>query len=87
MYSVLNVFAVKFYGGSCLHSSAYMCSNICPPEAEFWLSLGKVFLAVGLLLFTIVTMLGGNPLRDRFGFRNWNRKSITLPSISSSNEL
>ncbi|EWC48762.1 hypothetical protein DRE_00067 [Drechslerella stenobrocha 248] len=40
-------------------------------EAEFWMALGKVILIVGLLAFTVVTMLGGNPLHDRFGFRYW----------------
>lgn len=41
-------------------------------ETEFWMALGKVVLIVGLLLFTFVTMLGGNPLGDRFGFRYWD---------------
>ncbi|QRG38667.1 hypothetical protein FDK38_003084 [Candidozyma auris] len=40
-------------------------------EVEFWLSLGKVVLAVGLILFTFVTMVGGNPKHDAFGFRYW----------------
>lgn len=40
-------------------------------EVEFWLSLGKVILAVGLLLFTFITMVGGNPQHDAFGFRYW----------------
>lgn len=41
-------------------------------ETEFWLALGKVFLIVGLIVYTLVTMLGGNPLHDRFGFRFWS---------------
>ncbi|KAL4251425.1 Amino Acid-Polyamine-Organocation Superfamily YAT [Pleurotus pulmonarius] len=41
-------------------------------ESEFWLSLGKVILAVGLICFTFVTMVGGNPLHDVYGFRNWD---------------
>ncbi|KAF7526105.1 hypothetical protein PCG10_004336 [Penicillium crustosum] len=41
-------------------------------EAEFWLSLGKVLLSIGLILYTFIVMLGGNPLGDRFGFRYWN---------------
>lgn len=41
-------------------------------EAEFWTALGKVLLIVGLLIFTFIVMLGGNPLGDRFGFRYWN---------------
>lgn len=56
--SLLNVFAVKYYG-----------------ESEFWLALGKLILAVGLLAFTFVTMVGGNPLHDAYGFRFWNRES------------
>ncbi|KAI9677013.1 MAG: hypothetical protein M1817_006852 [Caeruleum heppii] len=40
-------------------------------ESEFWLALGKVILAIGLIFFTFITMLGGNPTGDRFGFRYW----------------
>ncbi|KAJ6517255.1 general amino acid permease AGP2 [Mycena vitilis] len=40
-------------------------------ETEFWLSIGKIFLILGLLLFTFVVMVGGNPDHDAFGFRNW----------------
>ncbi|ORY25456.1 putative amino acid transporter [Naematelia encephala] len=40
-------------------------------EAEFWLALGKVLLATGLLLYTFITMVGGNPAHDVYGFRYW----------------
>lgn len=40
-------------------------------ETEFWAALGKVILIVALVAFTFITMLGGNPLGDRFGFRYW----------------
>jgi amino acid transporter len=40
-------------------------------EVEFWAALGKVLLIVALLFFTLIAMLGGNPLGDRFGFRYW----------------
>lgn len=40
-------------------------------ESEFWLALGKVILIVGLITYTFITMLGGNPHHDRFGFRYW----------------
>lgn len=40
-------------------------------ESEFWAAVGKVVLAVGLIVFTFVVMLGGNPNHDRFGFRYW----------------
>ncbi|KAF9496890.1 general amino acid permease AGP2 [Pleurotus eryngii] len=45
-------------------------------ESEFWLSLGKVILAVGLIFFTFVTMVGGNPLHDVYGFRNWDSSKV-----------
>ncbi|KAK6454790.1 amino acid permease/ SLC12A domain-containing protein [Scheffersomyces xylosifermentans] len=41
-------------------------------ESEFWLSIGKLILCIGLLFFTVVTMCGGNPKGDAFGFRHWN---------------
>jgi amino acid transporter len=41
-------------------------------ETEFWAAIGKVLLIVGLIVFTFIAMLGGNPQKDRFGFRYWN---------------
>ncbi|KAJ2904340.1 hypothetical protein MKZ38_008256 [Zalerion maritima] len=41
-------------------------------EAEFWLSGGKVILIFMLFFFTFVTMCGGNPDGDAYGFRYWN---------------
>lgn len=41
-------------------------------ESEFWAALGKVLLIIGLIIFTFIVMVGGNPLHDRFGFRYWN---------------
>lgn len=40
-------------------------------ETEFWLSIGKVILATGLLFFTFITMVGGNPAHHAFGFTYW----------------
>lgn len=40
-------------------------------ETEFWAALGKVLLIVGLIVFTFIVMVGGNPQHDRFGFRYW----------------
>ena len=31
----------------------------------------KVLLLVGLVMITIVTMSGGNPQNDAYGFRHW----------------
>ncbi|OQE27453.1 hypothetical protein PENSTE_c004G07243 [Penicillium steckii] len=41
-------------------------------EAEFWLSGGKVILIFSLFFFTFITMVGGNPQHDAYGFRYWN---------------
>ncbi|KAL1848731.1 hypothetical protein VTK73DRAFT_10066 [Phialemonium thermophilum] len=41
-------------------------------ETEFWAALGKMILITGLIIFTFIAMLGGNPDHDRFGFRYWN---------------
>ncbi|RJE19495.1 Amino acid permease [Aspergillus sclerotialis] len=41
-------------------------------EAEFWLSSGKVILIFLLFFFTFITMVGGNPQHDAYGFRYWN---------------
>ncbi|KAI0023969.1 amino acid permease/ SLC12A domain-containing protein [Xylariomycetidae sp. FL0641] len=40
-------------------------------EAEFWLSIGKLLLIIILFMFTLVSMSGGNPQNDAFGFRYW----------------
>ena len=40
-------------------------------EAEFFLSGGKMLLIVMLFMFTFVTMIGGNPQHDAYGFRHW----------------
>lgn len=41
-------------------------------EAEFWLSGGKIILILILFSFTFVTMVGGNPQGDAYGFRYWS---------------
>ena len=41
-------------------------------ESEFWLSGGKVILIFMLFSFTFITMVGGNPQGDAYGFRHWN---------------
>ncbi|SPJ71030.1 probable carnitine transporter [Fusarium torulosum] len=40
-------------------------------EAEFWLSGGKLLLIFILFAFTFVTMCGGNPAHDAYGFRHF----------------
>ncbi|KAL2802431.1 amino acid permease/ SLC12A domain-containing protein [Aspergillus granulosus] len=41
-------------------------------ESEFWLSGGKIILIFICFFFTFITMVGGNPDRDAYGFRYWN---------------
>lgn len=52
-------------------------------EAEFWLCIGKVLLAVGLMLFTFITMVGGNPDHQAFGFTNWKHSPVMLEYITT----
>ncbi|KXJ87270.1 amino acid permease [Microdochium bolleyi] len=39
--------------------------------AEFYLSIFKVGLMIALFFFTLITMSGGNPIHDAYGFRFW----------------
>jgi amino acid transporter len=39
--------------------------------SEFYFSIFKVLLVIGLFLFTFITMVGGNPIHDAYGFRYW----------------
>lgn len=41
-------------------------------ESEFWLSGGKIILIFILLAFTFISMVGGNPQHDAYGFRHWS---------------
>lgn len=52
-------------------------------EAEFWLSGGKVILIFSLFFFTFVTMVGGNPQHDAYGFRNWNKPGAFMEYLST----
>lgn len=52
-------------------------------EAEFWLSGGKVILIFMLFAFTFVTMCGGNPKHDAYGFRYWSNPGSFTESYST----
>lgn len=39
--------------------------------AEFYLAMFKVFLMLGLICYTFVTMVGGNPDHWAYGFTYW----------------
>ncbi|KAK8047823.1 hypothetical protein PG996_015887 [Apiospora saccharicola] len=50
--------------------------------SEFYLSIFKVFLMLGLFAFTFITMLGGNPLHDRYGFRYWQEPGAFVEHLA-----
>ncbi|KAG8630495.1 hypothetical protein KVT40_002114 [Elsinoe batatas] len=52
-------------------------------EAEFWLSGGKVILIFLVFSFTFVTMVGGNPDRDAYGFRYWRDPGAFAEHLST----
>ncbi|KAL4952487.1 amino acid permease-domain-containing protein [Aspergillus filifer] len=39
--------------------------------SEFYMSIFKIFLMLGLMMYTFITMVGGNPDKDPYGFRYW----------------
>lgn len=53
-------------------------------EAEFWFAISKMVLFVGLLFFTFITMVGGNPKHDAFGFRAWRAEGGPLVEYLST---
>ncbi|KAJ5094818.1 hypothetical protein N7456_010679 [Penicillium angulare] len=40
-------------------------------ESEFIMASTKILLLIGLCMLTFITMVGGNPQHDAYGFRNW----------------
>ncbi|CAK7201532.1 hypothetical protein SEUCBS139899_004238 [Sporothrix eucalyptigena] len=56
-------------------------------EFEFWLATGKVVLVIGLFLFTLVTMCGGNPRHDAYGFRYWTHPGAFAASGTMTTNL
>ncbi|KAF5494267.1 General amino acid permease AGP2 [Colletotrichum siamense] len=54
-------------------------------ETEFWLAGGKLLLISILFFFTFITMVGGNPQHDAYGFRNWSKPSPFVEYIDTGN--
>lgn len=52
-------------------------------EAEFWLSIGKLILIFILYFFTFITMVGGNPKHDAYGFRYWKNPGSFAEYLST----
>ncbi|KAF2649445.1 hypothetical protein K491DRAFT_610728 [Lophiostoma macrostomum CBS 122681] len=48
-------------------------------ESEFVMASTKVLLLLGLVLITFITMVGGNPRHDAYGFRNWTNGKAMHP--------
>lgn len=45
------------------------------------MSSTKIFLLIFLVMITIVTMCGGNPQNDAYGFRNWKTADVMHPYL------
>ncbi|VVT51259.1 uncharacterized protein SAPINGB_P003037 [Magnusiomyces paraingens] len=52
-------------------------------ESEYWMAMGKVILAVGMIIFTFVTMVGGNPQHHAYGFQFWKDPGSFLEYLST----
>lgn len=52
-------------------------------ELEFWLSSIKVLTIVGLIILSLILMLGGGPDHDRKGFRYWKHPGAFKPLYGS----
>ncbi|CAM1507450.1 Fc.00g070910.m01.CDS01 [Cosmosporella sp. VM-42] len=50
-------------------------------ESEFWFAGIKIIMATGLLLLSLILMLGGGPTHDRLGYRYWNNPGATKEFI------
>ncbi|RDW90986.1 general amino acid permease [Coleophoma crateriformis] len=53
--------------------------------AEFYFSIFKVFLIFGVFSYTFVTMVGGNPEHDAYGFRYWKNPGAFVEHITTGN--
>lgn len=48
-------------------------------ESEFVMASTKVLMLFGLVLLTLITMSGGNPKNDAYGFRHWGDGNAMHP--------
>ena len=49
--------------------------------SEFYMSIFKVLLVIGLFFFTFITMVGGNPLHDAYGVRFWKKSGAFVEHL------
>lgn len=54
-------------------------------EVEFWFASVKVIAILVLLILGAVIFCGGNPSRDRLGFRYWNHPGAFKPFLKHGN--
>ncbi|EGV61626.1 Proline-specific permease [Yamadazyma tenuis] len=52
-------------------------------EIEFVASITKVLLVVGLMFFSLISMCGGNPKGDAYGFGNWSKGGLVKEYLVS----
>lgn len=52
-------------------------------EIEFYSSILKVLLIVGLMCFSLISMCGGNPKGDAYGFSNWSKGGLVKEYLAS----
>jgi amino acid transporter len=66
--------AVKWYGETEFWAALGKGKHTCHNQLEHTLTVYRcaVLLIIGLIIFTFISMLGGNPIKDRYGFRYWN---------------
>ncbi|KAJ5569394.1 hypothetical protein N7450_011880 [Penicillium hetheringtonii] len=53
--------------------------------AEFYLAMFKVFLMLGLICYTFVTMVGGNPEHWAYGFTYWKNPGSFVEHLAPGN--
>ncbi|KAL4901684.1 hypothetical protein BDW74DRAFT_187274 [Aspergillus multicolor] len=51
--------------------------------AEFYIGMFKILLALGVTSYTFITMVGGNPMHDAYGFRFWNEPGAFAENLVS----
>lgn len=52
-------------------------------ESEFWLASGKFLLFLIVFSFTLITMCGGNPQHDAYGFRYWSHPGAFAETLAT----
>ena len=70
--SLINLLTVEWYGETEFWAALGKVLLIIGKGNQPYIDLPGLTCIIGLIIFTFIVMLGGNPLGDRFGFRYWN---------------